>query len=288
MAQAVVALALVVLPATVRAQTPSSAEESPLAWHWRRQHPVDYGAAAVFGAIALATELAPHSDDTRWQGGIAFDDEVRDAFVLGNFDDRKIAARVSDATISVLAAHTVLIDAVLVAWAGHGNGDTAWQMAAIDVEAMAFTVAFTGAIKRAAERERPSGTACRTDSQYDRRCVEQSSDGSFFSGHTSLAFTAAGLTCVHHMYLPLYGRAGDKLACAAASLLATSVAAERVLADRHYATDVLVGGAVGAFSGAVMPWALFYAHPTTSTGVAWSLSPQPGADEGGLGLRGLW
>jgi hypothetical protein len=288
--------AALVLAACVLVSSVLPAQEAPppgdsadaLTWDWRRHHPVDYVATGVFATAALVAEVVPERDEPRWLGGLGFDDGFREAFVLGTFEDRRIAARISDITLAALVTYR-FVDTALVTWAGQRSGDAAWQMAAIDLQAMAFTLAITNASKRAFERERPSGTACRDDATYDRRCTEQSRDGSFYSGHTSLAFTAAGLTCVHHAHLPIYGPAGDVLGCVGSTLAATAVGFERVLADRHYISDVLLGSAVGVFSGAVMPWVSFYAQPRHAAAlVTWSVAPQPSPHGGSLSLRGLF
>lgn len=241
-----------------------------------------------FATTALITNVIPKTDEPRWIGGIAFDTALRDRLSLGNFDDRSAASTASDVTLIALVAQR-LIDDSLVAWAGHGAGDVAWQMAAINLQALTFTLAASSTTKHAAARERPNGRACRTDPSYDRRCEQQRGGGSFYSGHTSLAFTAAGLTCMHHLKLPLYGGAGDTIACAGATLAAASVGFERILADCHYASDVLVGAAAGALSGFLLPWVSFYAHPQHSDAlVSWSVGPLPLPTGGALSLRGIF
>jgi membrane-associated phospholipid phosphatase len=69
---------------------------------------------------------------------------------------------------------------------------------------------------------------------------------SFWSGHTAQAFTAAGLSCAHHAYAKIYGSAmADVLGCAGAISLSAATGTFRVLGDRHYASDVLVGFGIG-------------------------------------------
>ena len=264
--------------------TAAWAEEDAISWRFRRHHPADYVATGAFATAAFLTEVVPERDVPRWSGPLGFDEQVRDALVLGSFDDRRVAARVSDVTLTALLVYRA-VDSLLVTWAGHDSGDAAWQMLAIDLQAISFSLAITNATKRAVERERPSGTACREDPRYDRRCVEQGVDGSFYSGHTSLAFTAAGLACIHHNYHALYGGDGDVIACVAASLAATSVGFERILADRHYFSDVLLGSAVGVFSGTVMPFVSFYVHDKKAH-VSWSLAPRRGTGRRGAGHLG--
>lgn len=270
-------LLLLLLPRTVTAEEPAEEAADALDWRWRRHHPADYVATGVFAVGGLVAEVVPERDEPRLFGPVGFDAAFREAFVLDNFEDRRIAQRFSDVSLGALM--TVPVVDAAVTWLAHDHGDTAWQMLAIDLQALAFSLALTNATKRAFERERPSVTACREDPDYDQRCREQGRDGSFFSGHTSLAFTAAGLTCVHRAHLPIFGFAGDVLACTSATFVATAVGFERVLADRHYISDVLVGSAVGVFSGAVMPYLSFY---------GWPLTLMPTGDGAGVGWGGAF
>jgi len=90
-------------------------------------------------------------------------------------------------------------------------------------------------------------------------CDEKRRYVSFFSGHSSVAFTSAGLTCAHHQRLPLYGGgAADAAACGAMIAVALSTASFRVLADEHYMSDILVGSAVGFAAGYGLPTLLHY------------------------------
>jgi undecaprenyl-diphosphatase len=83
------------------------------------------------------------------------------------------------------------------------------------------------ALKRLARRVRPhSGAAA---PRYDRY--------SFPSGHALNAFAACGL-----LSLAEPGLAAPSLAVAA------NIAVARVALGRHYATDVIAGGAIGTFA----------------------------------------
>ena len=67
------------------------------------------------------------------------------------------------------------------------------------------------------------------------------------------------MACVHHRQLDLYGdETSDAIACAVPLGLAAGVALLRIVADQHYATDVLVGAAVGALSGLGLGLLLHY------------------------------
>jgi hypothetical protein len=59
--------------------------------------------------------------------------------------------------------------------------------------------------------------------------------------------------------LPLYGGgAPDIAACAATTTFAASAGVLRIVADRHHASDVLVGALIGAGAGFALPMALSY------------------------------
>jgi membrane-associated phospholipid phosphatase len=136
--------------------------------------------------------------------------------------------------------------------------EVAWNMLVIDLQAFAFTSLTTGFIKRVADRERPIASECRADPDHDLTCDTAGKHYSFLSGHTSMAFTGASLVCLHHAELGLLGTAGDAGSCVGAMTLATSVGVARIAADKHYATDVVTGAALGILSGAVIPYLVYY------------------------------
>jgi membrane-associated phospholipid phosphatase len=91
------------------------------------------------------------------------------------------------------------------------------------------------------------------------RCGTRGRTRSFPSGHASGAFSSAGVICMSHAHLPLYGSvAGDATACGAAMLSASIISVLRIIADRHHATDVLVGMVSGLFTGLLLPYLLHF------------------------------
>ena len=86
------------------------------------------------------------------------------------------------------------------------------------------------------------------------------------SGHTAFAFTGAGLYCTNHTYQSLYADPDlERNICAASLMLAGVDGVARVMADQHYATDVIAGSAIGLFSGFVLPRLLHYYWPNEET-----------------------
>lgn len=238
----------------------SAAEPSPVRWHdeWPRFRPVEYASTGVLAAGTLVLVAAAHEPDHGWSGGIVFDDGARSALRAGSRDGRERAAGASDVLVLSSLALPVLGDVVISAWAAHGSGDAAFQMALIEAESFALTLALVSSTKLLAARERPLERECRANPDYSPACREKL-DGSFYSGHSNLAFTAAGLVCTNHLNLPLWGsRAADIGACAGALGLAATTGVLRIVADRHYASDVLVGTGAGLLGGMLVPWLLHY------------------------------
>jgi len=66
-------------------------------------------------------------------------------------------------------------------------------------------------------------------------------DRSFYSGHTSGAFTAAGLMCMQKSY------------CTESLILAGLTGYLRIAAKKHWASDVFVGMGVGFLGGKYIP-----------------------------------
>jgi len=148
-----------------------------------------------------------------------------------------------------------MVDSIYVAGIRNHNSEVALQTSLINLESYALTAFLTGMMKSGFARERPYLRNC----PGDPSCGSKDDNMSFPSGHTSFAFTAAGLMCTHHAYLPLYGKPkADEAACITAMTLATLTGGLRIVSDKHYAADVGMGAAIGLFSGMVLPRMLHY------------------------------
>jgi hypothetical protein len=192
-----------------------------------------WATTAMLGSAALAVELGLDGpEDPRWRGGVLFDDQVRDA-LRGDSDHRRDRAdQIGDVLRGGLWAW-LLTDTALIR--GREAQLRTWQ---INLDAALGQGAGVGLIKYGSGRRRPDGS--------DNR--------SFVSGHAASAATAAGLICTHHLHGGLYGGgSGDSAACAGAVTAAAATGIARIVADEHYATDVLAGWAVGAVFGYLLP-----------------------------------
>ena len=185
---------------------------------------------------------------------------------------------VSDLLLS-FSTTQLLADALLVAWWKHRSQDVAWRMLVINTETLAIVGAVTNLAKGIAARQRPFGLLCQPG-DGNPRCAESGRYRSYFSGHTSVSFTAAGLNCMHHMNLQLYGHpAADGASCALGYGVASSIGVLRIVADKHWASDVLTGAGVGLLGGLVIPYALHYRRDEEAAnkgdGVTVRLVPTP-------------
>ena len=153
----------------------------------------------------------------------------------------------------------LIVDPLLVSLAGRGDGKTALNLELIGLEAFSYAGLTSFVATRTSVRERPDTTECRRQHPDGIGCPSDTE--AFWSGHTSIAAASAGLVCANHRYLPLWGSvAADISACALAATSALLTGGTRLAADRHYATDVLMGMGVGFGFGYAVPVLLHYSR----------------------------
>ena len=211
---------------------------------WNRIGPVETAAIAglALGSILLEFLVKPPSTPN-WDKPILFDGGARNALRAGSEGGRSRAATLSDVGYIGLPLYAAVVEAGLVTWIQRGKGDAALQLALIEAEAIAINGLLTRVTQRAVGRSRPDAAPGTTDNT------------AFFSGHTSTAFTAASALCVQHSRLEIYGGIADKLVCPTALAVAATTGVLRIVADRHWASDVLAGAAVGTLVGLTVSWA---------------------------------
>jgi membrane-associated phospholipid phosphatase len=263
-----------------------AADDSPkdaLDWPYPTFRPVEYVATGVVGAAAIAVFAFGKGPTTpNWTGGILFDNAVRDALRLRSPKARDAVRQASDVAAFSAVVITVGVDSLLVPLLRRSSS-TALQQLLVDAEAFAFNAFVTTSSYYAIGRARPSYADCQRDPSFDPLC-NSGNTASFWSGHTALAFTAAGLSCAHHVYLHLYGDpTADALGCAGMITLASATGTLRVLGDRHYATDVLTGAFVGFGFGYGVPTLFHYA-----AGPMHSMAVTPSSEGLGLALSGTF
>jgi hypothetical protein len=242
-------------PAPGRASAPDE-----LAWdpRWRRVDAVELGATAAVGAGALLAYVFAEPTP-RWTAISGFDRGVRDGLRLSSPGARNAARAVSDFLLAMQTAFVLGVDPIFAAWLGHGRRDVAEQLLFMDLEVLALTSAVDIAVVDGTGRERPYGASCVSRDASSSDCTDRRRYQSFFSGHSTTTFAAAGLTCAHHARMPLWGGGlRDAFACAGTVGVAAATATLRVASDQHWATDVLVGSAFGFAAGYGLPSLLHY------------------------------
>lgn len=202
--------------------------------------------------------LFPHPDDCRWCDRDAagrdtlngFDRDIRNALLAGP-SARKANARASDVLLYGLMLPTSVLYPTLAADTHETRVDALRML----LWSQALTSTITQSAKWIAARERPASHFGEPDDRPGSRYA------SFFSGHSSAAFAAVTSmvqTC------RLTGCSGEKWMWIAGMPTASVVGILRVRSDKHYATDVLTGAAVGMALGWFTPKLIHAIDPGTS------------------------
>ena len=244
------------------AGTPGSPDRLPLSWDWAPFSLTDYVITGAAGAVTLAAAIIHPLPTHYLQGGILFDDAVRNAVRPSSIQTRYAFRDASDVGLSLAAVWPFFGDALATAWWYRGSRDTAEQMALVDLEALSISGAIQGVTNVLVSRERPYGQYCGTPSLPSTAldCGVTPEYRSFFSGHAAFSFTAAALVCINHTKSELLGSPWDELSCGAGYVVAATTASFRVLADEHWASDVIVGALVGTLVGYGVPLLHYRQH----------------------------
>jgi membrane-associated phospholipid phosphatase len=266
----------------------------PLVWKWPTFSAANYVITAVGAGVTLGAAIVKPRAKHNLSGGILFDDGVRDTLRANKLADRYVFRDASDVGLSLTVSWPFAADALTSAWWYRGSRETAQEMALINLETLAVVGALQGATNVLVSRERPFGPGCGEGELPSDAidCKNSFHYRSFFSGHSAFSFTGAALICVHHMENELLGPPWDALSCAGGYAVAATTATFRVVADVHYASDILLGAAVGTLVGYSIPL-LHYrkvvgssgsAGATPATQLQLNLVPAPG----GVGLLGVF
>ncbi|MBJ6726005.1 phosphatase PAP2 family protein [Geomesophilobacter sediminis] len=236
-------------------QAPSSVRRG---WGWRRASLAEYVVVpvAAAGTLYFESENGQHVT-ARWRGHDGFDEGIRSALRLDHPGAREAARTTGDVLMGLLIAAPV-VDSLATLGMRDRNWDALWQTSMINLESFTFTSLASSLMQNLIAREKPFVRNCKDINH----CEETQPNRSMPSGHTAFAFTGAGLLCTNHYYQGLYASPGaERLACASGLTLATATGFVRMMADGHYATDVLAGAGIGLFSGFVLPRLLHYSWP---------------------------
>jgi hypothetical protein len=262
---------------------------------WKKEWPrfrVSEGittAAFSLGIVGGLVVLKQQED--AWSGGILFDEGIRDAVTIESRSTRDAWVLRGDITFYFMTAAPFL-DAAITAGLVHGKGDVARELALMDLQAMSMSGFVSVWTQKLGGRVRPLVRECGADPEYDKDCDDDiQRNQSFLSGHTAMSFTGAGLICIQHANIPLYGGGfPDGLACGLGLGAASFVGVSRLIADRHYTSDVLAGVLIGGVSGFLLPGWWHFGLFDAGKGPAKTqmvVSPFASGDALGLGLYGI-
>lgn len=166
------------------------------------------------------------------------------------------AKRLSDVGFRAMVLAPYVVDVGFGALILHQNAEVALQLALIDFEVLTLAGMTQLLGSRLTGRLRPAfyDTGCPAGG-----CTHGDDYRSFLSGHAMASFAGAGLMCVHHEMIPLFGGgAPDTLACAWGIAAASLVGTMRIVADEHWASDVLLGAGAGWGFGYYLPKLLHF------------------------------
>jgi membrane-associated phospholipid phosphatase len=224
-------------------------------------------AVALTVADAEIEPNVPIQSQAHWRGGILFDDWARNALRGRTAAIQSTASTASDILYYGGTIGPLVIDNYFVTLSIHQNADVALQMLVINMQSLGVSGLVSLVAEHGAGRARPYTDKCDAEGRiFDasgalmtNHCGTRNDFRSFFSGHTAAVSTMAGLTCAHHQHLPLYGGGFADLApCLVMIGAATATGILRIVYDEHWASDVMVGAAVGTLSGYVLPSLLHY------------------------------
>ena len=154
------------------------------------------------------------------------DHATRDA-VVERWDNDGINCRVDDYVQYLPVATQV----AMVLGGMEGRSKNRWNALVADAMAAAMMAAVVNGMKYGIDRDRPNGGS-----------------GSFPSGHTATAFMGATLLAHEYghrsVWIPIAGYT-----------VATGVGMMRVLNNKHYLSDVVVGAAIGILTAELGYWA---------------------------------
>ena len=211
-------------------------------------HPLLDG--AILGSTLLTNAIAT-AQASRWiKPSCPCDPNEVNAFdrhVIGN--NSSFTNTVSDVTVGLSVLAPIALD-----WKDQGSSHEFLEDALVYAETLSVSGALVTVAKYTAQRPLPVVYAGQAPELND----QPGGYRSFYSGHTTLAFSALSAASMT-LNLRYHLGAWPWIVTGA---IGTSVAIERVLAGRHFYTDVIVGALMGTGVGILVPY--FHAREASS------------------------
>lgn len=250
-------LPTIALLAALLVPLPAAAEGGAL----RLDPALDLGLTASATALTLILSGARFAPDRcRLCDAGGLDLAARDAL---RWDDPSRARAASDVLVRQVLPLGALLGTALAARA-HGQPRAVLADALVVAEAVSVASLVNVAVKDLVGRRRPAAGPAQPGGQ-----------GSFYSAHTSLAFSIATATAT---VATLRGYEAAPWFWGVGLALASGVGFLRLAGDAHWASDVAAGAAVGGLIGVALPWLLHRPHGPRGR---FRVEPAPG----GLALR---
>jgi membrane-associated phospholipid phosphatase len=245
----------------------------------RHDDSADLFVTGAVGYLDLMAEVELNRDvaakKCRWCKPPNFDEDAREALKWKNTKAAATAGTITGFVVSpVLAVGLTSLSAF-----DDGRGDEAPLDALLIAEAATTAIGITEVAKQTFARARPA-VYYHSEGWPDYSAREQ--NVSFFSGHSSLAFSlavSAGTVSTMRGYrlAPLVWSLGLPLA--------TFTAYSRIAADAHYLSDVVTGSLVGAGVGFAVPY-VFHPPLATESSFTWRPVVTPTAGGAIAGVAG--
>lgn len=225
----------------------------------------DFVAVGTFGVATVVLQVTyTPSTVPSWTGGILADDWARRVLRLSSPSARAAAASLSNYLLYGLVA-LPFVDAWFGAGLTYGRPDVAFRLTLLDAEALLATTFLTLGGQQLTQRARPFVTLCAHQPTASECTDGSAQDTSFPSGHTSIGFAVALLECVNHARLDTDHSGWNGAACPVTLAAAGLTGLLRIMSDRHYLSDVIVGGLLGAGIGYGVATLHFAIAPTNTT-----------------------
>jgi membrane-associated phospholipid phosphatase len=191
-----------------------------------------------------------------------------------------VSSYVTGFALAPLAAYG--LDAAVVL--GSGGSAKEWAVDALVItESIVVAADINQLVKFSVGRERPFVHDLSPAEKLTKPSQPSDNNLSFFSGHTTLGFSAAVSA---GMVATLRGYKAAPYIWATGMTLAVATGYLRIAADKHYFTDVMTGALWGTVAGVVVP---LLHRPCTASGPCVknvSSGPMPGGAS--FGFSGVW